>query len=534
MKLRPFIAMFLFSALFISCAKRGFITGGPKDTIAPEIIKSNPKNYQTNFNGKTIHIDFNEYIKVKDINKQLIISPPMAKKPNITPQGSASKYIEIKLLDSLKPNTTYSFNFGQSITDYNEGNPYSQFKYVFSTGNYVDSLKVTGKVEDAYEENTEDYINVMLYDATTFKDSTLYKETPIYVTNTLEKNTAFSLENIKEGTYYVAALKDKNNDFKFQTKTDKIAFLKEPIKLPSKEQYNLKLFKEKQALKTYKPTQESNNKFFMGFEGDVKNLKIAYKKNGVLEPLAHAKHPSENKDTLQLFIPKNSKDSLTVLVEKEGYSKIYTMKINNLKEADSLLITLKNPTNNTYKDLPKLKTTTPVKKINESLIHLLRKDSSKVTFSTKINTYNQEVELIFDKEENENYTLKLFPNAIEDIYESKNDSLKFTFNSGKLSDFGNLNLRLKNCKKFPFVVEIIAEDKTIVGKAYCEKESAVFFEAIKPSLYTVRIYYDENKDKEWNTGNYLLKKQPETLFYMPGKIDVRANWDVDQEFELAN
>ena len=78
----------------------------------------------------------------------------------------------------------------------------------------------------------------------------------------------------------------------------------------------------------------------------------------------------------------------------------------------------------------------------------MRKDSSKVTFSTKINTYNQEVELIFDKEENENYTLKLFPNAIEDIYESKNDSLKFTFNSGKLSDFGNLNLRLKNCKNF--------------------------------------------------------------------------------------
>ena len=71
----------------------------------------------------------------------------MAKKPNITPQGSASKYIEIKLLDSLKPNTTYSFNFGQSITDYNEGNPYSQFKYVFSTGNYVDSLKVTVKLK---------------------------------------------------------------------------------------------------------------------------------------------------------------------------------------------------------------------------------------------------------------------------------------------------------------------------------------------------------------------------------------------------
>lgn len=534
MKLHSFIVTLLFSALLVGCAKRGYITGGPKDTIAPEIVKSNPKNYQTNFTGKTIRIDFSEYIKIKDINKQLIISPPMAKKPNITPQGSASKYIAVEILDSLKPNTTYSFNFGQSITDYNEGNPYSQFKYVFSTGNYVDSLKVIGKVEDAFEEKTEDFVNIMLYEATTFKDSTIYKDVPVYVTNTLEKNTSFSLENIKEGTYYIAALKDKNNDFKFQAKSEKIAFLKEPIKLPSKEQYTLKLFKEKQSLKTFKPTQESNNKLFLGFEGDPKNLKISYKKNGVVEPLLHTRHPGENKDTLQLFIPKNIKDSIAVLVERESYSKTYNVKINNLKEADSLLITLKDATHNTYKDLPKLKTSTPLKKINESLIHLIRKDSSKVSFSTKINVYNQEVELVFDKEENENYTLKIYPNAFEDIYDTKNDSLKFTFASGQLSDYGNLNLRLKNCKKFPFVVELLADDKTVVGTAYCEKETSVFFEAIKPSLYTVRIYYDENKNKEWDTGNLLEKRQPELLFYMPGKIDVRANWDVDQEFELTN
>jgi len=532
MKLHSFIVALLFSALMISCAKRGYITGGPKDTIAPVIVKSNPKNYQTNFSGKTIRIDFSEYIKIKDINKQLIISPPMAKKPNITPQGSASKYIAIEILDSLKPNTTYSFNFGQSITDYNEGNPYSQFKYVFSTGNYVDSLKVIGKVEDAFEENTEDFVNVMLYEATTFKDSTIYKEVPVYVTNTLEKNTSFSLENIKEGNYHLVAIKDKNNDFKFQAKSEKIAFLKEPIHLPNKETYNLKLFKEKQPLKTFKPTQESNNKLFLGFEGDPKNLKISYKKNGSINPLPHSR--LSGKDTLQLFIPKNTKDSLAILVQQESYFKSYNVKINNLKETDSLLITLKDTKNNTYKDLPTLKTSTPIKKIDESRIYLLRKDSSKVTFSTKINTFNQEVELFFDKEENEKYTLKILPAAFEDIYEAKNDSLKFNFSSGQKNDYGNLNLRLKNCKKFPVVIEIIADDKTVVGTAYCEKETSAYFEAIKPSSYTVRIYYDENKNKQWDSGNYLAKKQPEELIYMPGKIDVRANWDVDQEFELLN
>ena len=141
----------LLSVLSISCAKRGTITGGPKDSIAPVIVKSNPKNYQSNFTGTKIRIDFSEYIKVKDINKQLIISPPMQKSPTIVPQGSASKFISITLNEELKPNTTYSFNFGQSITDYNEGIPYSQFKYVFSTGNYIDSLTVSGNIKDAFE-----------------------------------------------------------------------------------------------------------------------------------------------------------------------------------------------------------------------------------------------------------------------------------------------------------------------------------------------------------------------------------------------
>ena len=213
----------LISVLLISCAKRGSITGGPKDTIAPVIVKSNPKNYETNFTGKTIKIDFSEYIKVKDINKQLIISPPMEKAPTVIPQGSASKFISITLNEDLKPNTTYSFNFGQSITDYNEGIPYSQFKYVFSTGAYVDSLSVSGTIKDAFDNKTDDFVTVMLYDAATYNDSLVYKQKPVYVTNTLEKNTAFKIENIREGEYYLVAIKDKNNNYNFQSKTEKIA-----------------------------------------------------------------------------------------------------------------------------------------------------------------------------------------------------------------------------------------------------------------------------------------------------------------------
>ena len=133
--------------LVISCANRGNPSGGPKDEVAPLIIRSSPENLTTNFKGKEIKIYFNEYVKIKNLQKQLIISPPMDTEPTVTPMGSASKYITITINDTLDDNTTYAFNFGQSIVDNNEENPYDYYRYVFSTGDYIDSLSVKGQIQ---------------------------------------------------------------------------------------------------------------------------------------------------------------------------------------------------------------------------------------------------------------------------------------------------------------------------------------------------------------------------------------------------
>lgn len=531
--MRKFIFILaIISALFISCAKRGTITGGPKDTIAPVIVKSNPKNYETNFTGKTIKIDFSEYIKVKYINKQLIISPPMEKTPTVIPQGSASKFISITLNEELKPNTTYSFNFGQSITDYNEGIPYSQFKYIFSTGAYVDSLTVSGNIQDAFENKTDDFVTVMLYDAATYNDSLVYKKKPVYITNTLEKNTAFKIENIKEGDYYLVALKDKNNNYNYQSKSEKIAFKKEKIKIPTDSSYTLKLFTEKNELKTYKPTLESNNKLFLGYEGDVKNVKIFSKKNNTETPLRFAKLQDKKADTLQVFIPNDVKDSINIIVKSDTYSKDYSVKLRNLKEADSLKVSLfVNKKFNFYEKFA-LKTTTPIKKINSEKIVIRKKDSTSVAFTTEINDFEQLVSFDFKQEENENYTINLLPGAFEDDYNTQNDSLKFDFTKEAISDFGNLKLRVKNVKKFPFILQILNNSGEVVGEKICTKETEMYFEAIQPSTYQVRLFYDDNKNKIWDTGNFKNKLQPEEMIYFPALIDVRANWDVDQELEL--
>ena len=232
----------IFLVIMASCAKRGNITGGTKDTIAPVLKASFPKNMSTNFNGKEIKLVFDEYVKLKNINKQLIISPPMKRQPDILPQN-ASKILTIKIKDTLQPNTTYSFNFGQSIEDNNEGNPYSQFKYVFSTGPYIDSLKINVKVKDALEKKVDNFVSVMLYEINEkFNDSTIYKETPKYITNTLDSLKVVSIENIKAGKYLLLALKDNGNN-KFNPKSDKIGFQKQYITIPNDTVFEVELFK---------------------------------------------------------------------------------------------------------------------------------------------------------------------------------------------------------------------------------------------------------------------------------------------------
>jgi hypothetical protein len=201
----PFIFILL-ALTVIGCAKRGSISGGLKDTIAPVLKASFPKNLSVNFKGKEINLTFDEYVKLKNLNKQLIVSPPMKYNPEVSPM-TPSKIINIKIKDTLQENTTYSFNFGQSIEDNNEGNPYNQFKYIFSTGSYIDSLKVSGTIKDALNKKEDSFVSVMLYEVNDkFTDSVVYKSVPRYITNTLDSLKTFKIENVKAGKYVLVGM----------------------------------------------------------------------------------------------------------------------------------------------------------------------------------------------------------------------------------------------------------------------------------------------------------------------------------------
>ena len=239
--------LFCFAGLIVGCAKRGTPTGGPKDTIPPLLINASPKNKSIQFNDNEITLTFDEYIKLKDLDKQLIISPPLdLNKLTIDPQTTISKKIEIEFRDSLslEENTTYTFNFGSSIEDNNEGNILPFFSYTISTGDIIDSLYLKGKVSDAYEEETERYTSIYLYPIdSSYSDSTVYLEKPLYVTNTLD-TTLYNFQNLREDVYKVFAIKDYGKNYLYDQGIDKIGFINDTVNLPGDTLFDFTLFKE--------------------------------------------------------------------------------------------------------------------------------------------------------------------------------------------------------------------------------------------------------------------------------------------------
>lgn len=515
--------------IFVGCAKKGSITGGVKDTIPPSFVGSIPKNYSTQFKGKTIKLSFDEFVKFKEINKQLVVSPPLKNPPIITPT-TASKNFSITITDTLKENTTYSLNFGQSLQDNNEGNPLNQFRYVFSTGDYIDSLTVGGRIKDALDREVDNFVSVMLYEVDeNYNDSIIYKQTPRYITNTLDSMTVWRIDNIKEGKYQLIALKDKNRNNKYDPKSDKIGFLKQPISIPNDTIFPLELFKEDVKFKALKPSLDQGNKLILGYEGNPKNISVTLKNNQ--EELKTAITQISGKDSLNIWFPSIKTDSLHLNIKRKDYSKDFTVKI-KAQKSDSL--NLKNITvgNLSLRKNFEIEASVPVDHIEKSLIQVFDKDSVAVEFETTYEANTKKISLLFEPKPSEKYNVNLLPGAITDFYNRKNDSINYKVSTKDVTDYGNLRVQLENVKQFPVMVELVDSKGKILAQAYSEGKTELDFNYLEPATYIMRLFYDDNKNKEWDSGNFLQKRQPEQVIYFSKEIQVRANWDYEQPFRL--
>ncbi len=523
------------SFVLVNCANRGTPSGGEKDVTPPVILKSIPENYSVNFNAKEIKIYFDEYIKIKDLQKQLIISPPMDPEPEITPLGSASKYITIKIFDTLQPNTTYAFNFGESIVDNNEGNPYPFYRYVFSTGDYIDSLSVKGKIVDAVNRKPDEFVSVLLYEIdSTFTDSIIYKQKPKYITNTLDSTTTFKLENLKAGTYLMIALKEENNNYTFQQKTDKIGFLKDFISISADTSavYTIKLFNEEIDFKATRPKLISGNKIAFGYEGDFKNMKIKLLSEKPNNYKSTITKDQKADSLLYWYKPKFEADSLLFIVSNTSYADTLTVRLRSL-EKDSLVITSIQSRKSPFIEDFKIEANIPIISINEEKITILDKDSMQVDFSTTFDELNNRYTFSFPKREQERYKIQMLPETFTDFFGNKNDTLNYSVNTKQFSDYGNVRLTFQNAT-YPLIIQLIDQNGEVKEEQYTTKPEVLDFLNINPGKYYVRVIFDENENEKYDSGNYLLKIQPERISYYPKELEVRAGWDEIIEFILLD
>ena len=236
--LRAVVALILVGGIFSRCANTMTPQGGPKDTIPPVIVKMTPDNFVTNAKtiGNKIYIEFNEFVQLKDQNKEFFTSPAMKKKPVLTIRGRG---IAVQIRDTLLENTTYALNFGSAVRDNNEGNPLNAMRYVFSTGDKVDSMYCSGYTEDSYKADSVSKSFIWFYIADSLPDtpdwdSTMFNRKPDVIARA-ENNGIFIAQNLKPVPYRIYAYQDKNDNQLYEAGTDLVGFvdsLYNPAEMP--------------------------------------------------------------------------------------------------------------------------------------------------------------------------------------------------------------------------------------------------------------------------------------------------------------
>lgn len=223
-----FIVFYCLITFNMGCAQISAPTGGDRDTIAPVLIRANPTNETTNFQGNRIALNFDEYIEVEDVSKNVMVSPLQKSNPIITWNF---KTVNIRFRDTLLPNTTYSINFGNAIKDLNEGNPLPDLVYTFSTGNTIDSMSFGGNVLLAETGQVDSTLQVLLY--RNLADSAVSKLRPAYAAR-VKGDGSFIFNNLPPDNFRVYALKDGDGGKTYNSKTETFAFIDSSIRITEK------------------------------------------------------------------------------------------------------------------------------------------------------------------------------------------------------------------------------------------------------------------------------------------------------------
>lgn len=535
--MRNCFRFFLFCLLFIvsSCAIQVAPTGGEKDETAPTVKISTPENYSTRFSGRDIRISFDEFIALKELGNQFVVSPPLKYQPDIKVK---KKTLEIHIEDTLLRNTTYTMNFGSAITDIREGNAVEEFQYVFATGDVIDSLKISGKVENSYDKKTEKGIFVMLYRGT--DDSIPLKTLPDYFAKTTADGS-FEVKNVSPGNYRIFALKDNNSNYLFDNNDEVIAFDPEPVEA-GKSKRTLSLFKETRKQQLLKSGSDEPGRATIIYTLPIRNEKIIFLSDTSAMKI-HSMSFSGKKDTLTFWYRNIQSDSLNFILQHELGIDTITIRLKQFdpKAKSKSLPTLSTQFNS--KSEPSLELNKPLQLIFNHPVDsfhfsniTVTEDSlpvpnPKIFFSDSL---KKNLIIDFPKKDKTKYTVFVPASAFKDIFGWRNDTLKLNFLTRSVADYGTMAIVLKaSAAKNNFILQLIDEKETIYRQSIIHSDTTINYDFLDPKSYRLKIIEDLNNNNEWDTGNYLQHKQPERVFYYKESLTVRANWDVDVKWGMG-
>ncbi len=555
--------LLFFSALLLlySCAKIVTPVGGPKDITPPKVVKETPPNGAVNFNSNTVKVTFDEFVTLNNTLENVLISPPMEKEPTYTLSG---KSLIIKFQDSLKPNQTYNIGFADCIHDYTEDNPIPFYNYAFSTGDYVDSFMLKGKVIDAL--TLEPVKNVFVFAYTEDIDSLPLTTRPQFISKTQNDGT-FQIKNIKEGAYKLFALKDINNNLIFDLPNEEIAFGEqtfEAVPIPhaaDSTAHNdtlkkdtlttdntlsaiiLRYFTEEDTLQVFSKMQ---NKETGKYEFFYKNTITAHEVvpiSGTLPDLWEI----VGKDTITWYLKSELTDTVTFAMKVNGQT-CDTLKITPFKKKDArsrrgakaaeqgqLLVSSSN-TGELYKPII-LSFPYPVRPIEQDTIIAIgkRKRAGNDTLHIPISvadTLVMRIAINPKLEEKVPYSIIIKDSVFQGYNGCYNDSTIINFTQRTAKDYGTLRMQFNLPETgYAYIVQLLNEKGDIIQSNTLTASEELLYSQLLAGRYKIKVIEDQNGNGRWDTGNYRSKLQPERTQFFKGGITVRGYWELNETFD---
>lgn len=529
-----FSLLFAFLSLGISlvflqsCAQMASPTGGKKDTLAPVVINSIPLNKSKNYKGKKIELNFNEYVAVKNLNQELLITPSIGNyETRIRPMG-----LTLVLDSTLKDSTTYTFNFRNAIEDIAEQNKGKNVKLVFSTSNSIDSLKIQGQVKHLLTNKKVDNVTVGLYPYT--DTLSIDKAKPYYFVRTDTSGT-YALENLAAGKYYMAAFEDGNNNLLYNSAKESVDFITEPFidlnknetrdfKIALQNQDALKLSKTTTTAKTVlyefnrgiaaaelrfssteKPIyQIENNRYLRIYAGNL-NKADTLKIEAALEDSIGRKYELSLKAKFRELAKKDKPE--TTPLGFDVFPKAGTL----IVATDSVLIIF-----------PK-----PVSQWDSKKVHILTENDDDLTFPDEAFSWNKFQNILTIKSDFlplvNKFTLSLSKTAFVGPEADSTQEFKHLITRLDTEETGSIEGGFRTPGNY--IYQLLRGDK--FEKAYEQKSTGpCSFQNIQPGIYTLRAIVDTNKNGQWDIGNYKTKTKSEPIYYFDTKIKLKANFQL--------